>query len=157
VQGRGVVDWASVNTISLPMKTSILSAIVFSACCLPAWASVDTSPKPGGVYRLKPGIYVARDVDCGSPPNAAIRRYDGKGISTAHTRACRATVQSKKGTTYTVRQSCIDAGSGPGPRFTQQQKISVPDALTFSQTIRGSTTTYRYCPVYQLPKELQAY
>ncbi|WP_288381518.1 hypothetical protein [uncultured Massilia sp.] len=139
------------------MKPSTLVVLLLSACCLPAWASVDTSPKPGGVYKLKPGIYVASDMDCGSPPNAAIRRYDGKGISTAHTRACRATVQSRKGKVYTVRQSCIDAGSGPAPRFTQTQKISVPDALTFSQTIRGHTTTYRYCPVYQLPKELQAY
>lgn len=138
------------------MKRSLVLCLL-GACCASSWASVDTSPKPGGVYRLKPGIYVANDMDCGSPPNAAIRRYDGKGISTAHTRACRATVLSRKGKVYTVRQSCIDAGSGPGPRFTQVQKVSVPDALHFSQTIRGYTSSYRYCPVYQLPKDLRAY
>ena len=139
------------------MKPALLGCLLLAACCLPARASVDTSPQPGGVYRLKPGLYVTRDMGCGSPPNAALRRYDGHGISTAHTRACRATVQSKKGRTYTVRQSCIDAGSGPGPRFTQVQTIRVADALSFSQTIRGYTTSYRYCPIEQLPKELRAY
>lgn len=138
------------------MKRTVLSCLLI-ACCTSSWASVDTSPKPGGVYRLKPGIYVDTSMECGSPPNAAIRRYDGKGISTAHTRACRAKVLSKKGKVYTVRQSCIDAGSGPGPRFDQTQKIRVADALTFSQTIRGHSTAYRYCPVYQLPKDLRAY
>jgi len=138
------------------MKRTLLSCLLI-ACCASSWASVDTSPRPGGVYRLKPGIYVESSTDCGSPPNAAIRRYDGKGISTAHTRACRAKVLSKKGKAYTVRQSCIDAGSGPARRFDQTQKISVADALTFSQTIRGYTTTYRYCPVPQLPSDLRAY
>lgn len=33
-----------------------------------AFASVDTSPKPGGVYRLKPGIYVAKGDSCRSRP-----------------------------------------------------------------------------------------
>lgn len=54
-----------------------------------AFASVDTSPKPDGVYRLKPGIYVAKGESCRSPANAVIRQYDGRGISGAHSRACR--------------------------------------------------------------------
>lgn len=120
-----------------------------------ALASADTSPKPGGVYRLKPGIYVAKGSDCGAPPNAAIRQYDGKGLSTAHTRACKVTVKSRKRSTYTVDQSCIDAGAGPAPRVVQRQQVTVQDALTFTQVIRGDRTTYQYCPVYQLPKDLQ--
>jgi hypothetical protein len=70
------------------LRTQIFTALTLLAAVLtaPAWASVDTSPKPGGVYKLKPGIFVAKDVDCGSPPNVALRQYDGKGISTAHTR-----------------------------------------------------------------------
>jgi len=120
-----------------------------------AHASVDTSPKPGGVYRLKPGIYVARDIGCDAPTNAAIRLYDGKGIGTAHTSACRATVRKRRASTYTVDQSCIDAGSGPGPRFVQRQQVVVRDALTFTQVIGKSRTTYRYCPVDQLPPGLR--
>lgn len=120
-----------------------------------ASASVDTSPQPGGIYRLKPGIYVAQDVPCEDPPNAAIRQYDGHGISTAHSHACKASVRARKGMRYTVDQSCIDAGAGPGRRFVQRQQITVRDALSFSQSIGGSSTSYRYCPVYQLPPSLR--
>lgn len=123
----------------------------------PAAGSVDRSPKPGGVYRLKPGIYVQRDVDCGSPPNAALRRYDGRGISGAHTRECQARVLSRRGATYTVDQSCIDAGSGPAPRTVERQVVTVPDALTFTMRTRGPATTFRYCPASMLPRDLRAY
>ncbi len=132
---------------------AILAAAFAAAAS--AQASVDTSPKPGGVYRLKPGIYVNEQADCGAPANADIRQYDGKGISTAHTRACRVAVRSHKRDTYTVDQSCIDAGAGPAPRFSQRQQVVVRDALTFTQVIGRDRATYRYCPVYQLPKELQ--
>lgn len=120
-----------------------------------ATASVDTSAPPGGVYRLKPGIYVAEGALCSAPANAAIRQYDGKGISTAHTRACKAVVRSRKGGTYTVDQSCIDAGAGPAPRFVQRQQVRVHDALTFTQTIKGNATRYGYCAPYQLPADLR--
>lgn len=120
-----------------------------------ATASVDTSAPPGGVYRLKPGIYVAEGTPCSAPANAAIRQYDGKGISTAHTRACKAVVRSRKGGTYTVDQSCIDAGAGPAPRFVQRQQVRVHDALTFTQTIKGNATRYGYCAPYQLPADLR--
>jgi hypothetical protein len=137
-----------------PVTTIAILAAAFCAGS-GAYASVDTSPKPGGVYRLKPGIYVAQDADCGSPANAQIRQYDGKGISTAHTRSCKATVRARKRDTYTVDQSCIDAGAGPAPRRVQRQQVVVQDALTFTQVIGRDRTTYRYCPVYQLPKDLQ--
>ena len=137
-----------ISTITAGMALALASASG-------AWASVDPSPKPGGVYRLKPGIYVAHDTGCASPPNAAIRLYDGKGIGTAHTSACKATVRKRRGTTYTVDQSCIDAGSGPGPRFVQRQQVVVRDALTFTQVIGKGRTTYRYCPASELPEGLR--
>jgi hypothetical protein len=121
----------------------------------PVSASVDTSPEPGGVYRLKPGIYVDKGVSCSSPPNAAIRQYDGRGISDPHTHACRARVLAKRGTTYTVSQSCIDAGAGPAPRITERQVVSVRDALTFTLRTRGTGTTYRFCPPSMLPAGLR--
>ena len=120
-----------------------------------ASASVDTSAPPGGVYRLKPGIYVATGSDCASPANAAIRQYDGKGISTAQSHACKAVVRARKGRIYTVDQSCIDAGAGPAPRIVQRQQIMVRDALTFTQTIRGNATRYGYCAPYLLPAGLR--
>ena len=135
-------------------KIAAAAALMLGAVSI-ASASADTSPKPGGVYKLKPGIYVAEGTECGSPANAAIRQYDGKGISTAHTRACKATVKKRKGSNYTVDQSCIDAGAGPAPRRVERQQVTVADALTFKQTIGKDATTYRYCPAYELPADLQ--
>jgi hypothetical protein len=120
-----------------------------------AVASVDRSSKPGGIYRLKPGIYVQKGVGCGTAPNAAVRSYDGRGISDAHTHSCRARILSRRGAQYDVSQSCVDAGVGPAPRVTERQKLTVLDALTFTLQTRGAGTTYRYCPIYQLPTGLR--
>lgn len=118
-------------------------------------ASVDTTPKPGGVYRLKPGTYVQAGVACGSAPHAAVRRYDGRGISDAHTRACRARILSRRGSRYAVEQSCIDAGAGAAPRVRERQTVTIADALTFMLRTTGRGTTYRYCPSYMLPAGLR--
>lgn len=110
-----------------------------------AFPSVDPSPKPVGVYRLKPGIYVPKGESCRDPANAVIRQYDGRGISGAHSSACRVKILSRRGNRYVVDQSCIDAGVGPAPRSTERQTI----------TIRGPATTYSYCPIDQLPAGLR--
>lgn len=137
------------------MKRLFLTGIGLLLATSHALASVDTTPPPGGVYKLKPGIYVAKGSDCASPANAAILQYDGKGLSGAHSRACKVTVRSRKGSRYTVDQSCIAAGTGPGPRSVQRQQVAVQDALNFTQTIKGRATSYAYCPVDQLPKDLR--
>lgn len=134
-------------------RMGALAAVMVASA---ASASVDTSPKPGGVYRLKPGIYVQKGVDCGSAPNAAIRSYDGRGISTAHSRSCRARVLSRRGTRYEVQQSCIGAGSGPAPRISERQTIDVVDALTFTIRSRAGGMAYSYCPAYMLPAGLRS-
>jgi hypothetical protein len=136
------------------LRLTAIVALAGVGAATAATASMDSSAKPGGVYRLKPGIYVQKGVDCGSAPNAAIRQYDGRGISSAHTRACRARVLSRRGNRFEVSQSCIDAGAGPAPRFTERQSVSFPDALTFSLRTRSTTTTYRYCPASMLPAGL---
>jgi hypothetical protein len=141
-------------TFGSSVRVISLAALGLSIA-VPTSASVDTSPKPGGVYRLKPGIYVQNGVECGSPPNAAIRQYDGKGISDPHDRACRVQVLARRGNRYTVNQSCIDAGAGPAPRTTERQIVTIPDALTFTVQTRGPAITYRYCPIDMLPKELR--
>jgi len=143
--GRGMRIWIS----------GLFGAIAVVSAC-PVDASVDRSRAPSGVYALKPGIYVQKGIDCGSPPNAAIRHYDGKGLSTAHTRACVARILSHKGKTFSVSQSCIDAGAGPAPRFSEGQTVEVYDALTFKLRVRGPGTVYRYCPPYLLPRGLRS-
>lgn len=136
--------------------TTVLGILAIgSALGTAALASVDRSPAPGGVYRLKPGTYVAKGSTCADPANAAILRYDGRGLAGAHSRACRARVLSRHGNRFVVEQSCIDAGAGPAPRSVERQSVSVMDALTFSQRVGGRATTYRYCPSYQLPAGLR--
>src|SRR3546814_2357749 len=87
-------------------------ALVALAVGMPASASVDSSPKPGGVYRLKPGLYVQKDVACAHAPNAALRRYDGRAISDAHSRGCRARVLHRNGDHNTVTQPSFHARAG---------------------------------------------
>lgn len=128
-----------------------------AAAATAAAASADTSPQPGGVYRLKPGIYVRKDVACNTAPNAVVRYYDGRGINSAHSRACRARILSRKGNRYEVSQSCIDAGAGPAPRVTERQTVTVPDALTFTLKTHGKGSTYGYCPAYMLPAGLRGF
>lgn len=145
------------------MQTHLAILIVAAGIGQAAFASVDTTPPPGGVYRLKPGFYVAQGNDCASPANAVLLRYDGKGLSGAHDRACEAAVVHKTaGTTagrpsmtYRVRQSCIDAGEGPAPRSTEVQTVTVRDALTFDLRTQRRATTFRYCPVDRLPSDLR--
>lgn len=128
---------------------------ILAILLLAAAGMAGASPKPGGVYRLKPGIYVAAGSECGAPANAAIRRYDGKGISTAHTQACKAKVLKRRGRHYTVSQSCLDAGPRSTSRRIQHQEVTVKNAQTFTQDIAGNVTTYHYCPVGRLPPDLR--
>lgn len=118
----------------------------------PEEALIEPSRDLGGVLPLKHGIFVAADVSCGDPPNAAIRRYDGQGLSGAHTRACRAKVLSKRGSTYEVDQSCIDAGSGPAPRSSERQTITVANNLEFTLRREAGTQRFKYCAASLLPQ-----
>jgi hypothetical protein len=121
----------------------------------PEEALIDPSRDLGGVLPLKHGIFVADDVSCGDPPNAAIRRYDGQGLSGAHSRDCRAKVLSKRGSTYEVDQSCIDAGSGPAPRSSERQTITIADNLDFTLTREAGSQRFRYCAPALLPPGIQ--
>lgn len=144
--------------IDMHPQKSLRAAIAIAATGMiatAAAASVDTSRKPGGVYLLKPGIFVAKGSSCREPANAAIRQYDGKGISTAHSRSCIARIVSHRGSTYEVSQTCIDAGAGPAPRVVERQTVAIQDALTFSVGRGRAATTYRYCPIDQLPADLR--
>lgn len=134
---------ARTSTLSAALAATLaLSALAASPCR----ASDAAAPKPGGVYPLTPGMYVAEGSDCASAANAALRQYDGKGIGSAHTHACRVKIRTRTGDTYVVDQSCIDAGVGPAPRSSERQTIQVSDARTFVQTVGKDATTYHYCP-----------
>jgi len=109
----------------------------------------------GGALPLKHGIFVAADISCGDPPNASLRRYDGEGLSGAHTHACRIKVLAKRGSSYDFEQSCIDAGQGPGPRSIEKATIDIQDNLTFTLRRGGAGEAFRYCSASMLPPALR--
>lgn len=132
--------------------TAISVYCLTSGCAL---ASVDNTPKPGGVLPLKPGVFVAKGQQCADPANAGIRIYDGKGIHGSATHACVAKIVKQTGKRYVVDQSCIDTPAGDGPRRVARESILIQDALTFIAGEGLKTTSFTYCPVSELPSWLK--
>lgn len=118
---------------------------------------IEPSRDLGGVLPLKHGIFVSADVSCAEPPNAALRRYDGEGLSGAHTHACQIKVLARRGASYDIEQSCIDAGQGPAPRSTETATIDIQDNLTFTLKRGGAGETFRYCAASMLPPSLRTW
>jgi len=116
---------------------------------------IEPSRDLGGALPLKHGIFVSADIPCGDPPNAALRRYDGEGLSGAHTHACQIKVIGQRGKSYDIEQSCIDAGQGPGPRSTETATVDIQDNLTFTLKRGGAGETFRYCAASELPEALR--
>nr|GFC38798.1 hypothetical protein [Tanacetum cinerariifolium] len=133
----------------------IMMFITAATAPVAASAEVDTSPGPGGVFRLKPGVYVSKGQPCSDPANAAIRVYDGKGIRGSATRGCVAKIVKKVGNRFTVDETCTDTPAGAGKRTTARQIVTVSNAIEFAIDEPGQVTTYHYCPVYQLPGSLK--
>lgn len=172
---------------SRAMAASVLSVLALAACGqrsaapesdkAPASAPVTPAPTPapappaaperesliepsrdlGGVLPLKHGIFVSADIPCSDPPNAALRRYDGEGLSGAHTHACKIKIVGQRGKSYDIEQSCIDAGQGPGPRSTETATIDIQDNLTFALKRGGAGETFRYCAASELPPGLRTW
>jgi hypothetical protein len=142
----------------IPHSFSLVALVGAAAflCAAPSGADPDRSPRPGGVYLLKPGIFVAKRASCTKPPRGAIRFYDGKGINPFPPRGCVARVISKKrsgyGSLYVVRQSCTMGGTS----FVERQVLDIPDALNFTVRSEGNAA-YRYCPIHELPERLRPF
>lgn len=137
---------------------ALLPAMMFiTAAMAPfvASAELDTTPGPGGVFHLKPGVYVSKGQPCSDPANAAIRIYNGKGIRGSATHGCVAKIVKKVGNRYTVDESCIATPTGAGKKTTERQIVTVSNAIEFAIDKRGDVTTFHYCPVYQLPDSLR--
>ena len=120
-------------------------------------ALIEPSRDLGGALPLKHGVFVSGDSACGDPPNAALRRYDGQGLSGAHTHACQIKVLAQHGAAYDIEQSCIDAGQGPAPRTVETATIDIQDHLTFALKRGGDTETFRYCAASMLPPSLRTW
>ena len=129
-------------------------ALILLCMSFNVFASTDNSPHPGGVFTLKPGVYVAEGQTCHDPASAGLRQYDGKGIKGSATHSCVAKVISRENNRYTIDQSCIDTAKGPGPRTNETQTVVVINALKFQWGENKQATIYNYCPTQELPKWL---
>jgi hypothetical protein len=92
---------------------------------------------------LKVGRYVIRDTPCKDAANAAIRMFDGKGLSGSATKDCKANITRRDGNRYTVDQSCVDTYNGKRASEAQVIVVDAPDAFTL--VVRGKSTAYQYC------------
>ncbi|RZA27837.1 MAG: hypothetical protein EOP92_40900 [Lysobacteraceae bacterium] len=108
-----------------------------------------------GALPLQPGVFVDTGSPCAIPANAGLRIYDGRGIRGSATHDCVAQVRSQRDKVYQVEQSCIDTPSGPGPRTSESQVITVHDRRGFTLASAGQSMRFRYCERDQLPEYLR--
>ena len=99
---------------------------------------------------LRRGVYVVEGVPCGSAPNAAVRVWNGTGLSGSATRFCRPTVLERTGDRYTVENSCENTYDGS--RTAERQVIAVPDPHGF--TLDGQR--FRMCAPGTAPAAFEA-
>lgn len=109
-----------------------------------------------GVLGLQKGIYVDTSQSCRDPANAGIKHYDGVGLNSAHTHACKLNIQSAQGRNYVVTQRCIDAGVGAGPDVSDTFTLTMINHHRFTFRQGQGAVTYRYCPDNRLPAGLVA-
>lgn len=61
---------------------------------------------------LKRGVFVREPYKCENAPNAAIRAWDGVGLSGAHSGKCATRVLSQHGRQFQVSTACSASGDG---------------------------------------------
>lgn len=98
---------------------------------------------------LTPGVYVLEGTSCQNPANAAWRIWDGKGLSGSSTKACRATIVSQNGATYTLRNSCQNTYDGS--RSDETLGMTVIDQVHY--TVKGRS--FESCSMAQVPASLR--
>lgn len=102
-----------------------------------------------GPLPLQRGVYVAEGSGCASPANAAVRIYNGTGISGSSTRDCRATVRLHQGNRYEVDESCENTYDGT--RTSEVQSLTIFN----EQHFLFRTVSYRRCAAGAAPAELE--
>lgn len=106
-----------------------------SANIPPGDPSSDALPLPRGVYVLAGSA-------CEDPANAAIRVFDGRGISGSATRDCCIRPIRIEGVRHAIEQSCVNTYDGS--RSTERQWVE-PRGDAFILTTQRGTATYRLC------------
>jgi hypothetical protein len=99
------------------------------------------------------GTYVEVGVDCGNPPNASWRIWNGEGLSGSTTRACKASPSVGQANGIKVAQTCIDNYSGTPSSTTFVLRATTRNR--FALIVEGGgDQVFRLCPPAELPQWL---
>ena len=98
----------------------------------------------GNALAIERGVYVIAGSGCEQPANAAIRIYDGRGISGSSTRDCRIEPVATDGARHEIEQSCINTYDGS--RTSERQVVEVLGTRSFALTSPFGGGTYELCP-----------
>jgi len=93
------------------------------------------------------GTYVRDKYACRDAPFAALRDFDGRSFSGAHSSDCDTFILRRHGSNYTIRTTCKAEGDGtPMQPVTQLQTVQVLSSKRFV-VIRstGDQAAYRLC------------
>ncbi len=127
------------------VSNGLLVLLALLCAAVPSRAADDIVP-------LKHGVYQTGDSICAADPaNAGILTYDGKAFGGAHVHDCHATLVSKNGATYIVKNDCISAGEGNAHRYTEtlvleREKSTVFKVISKSDAdLSGGPLEYRWC------------
>lgn len=127
-------------------------ATTVPAATLPAAVATDAAQPQAPTARevpLTPGIYVVDGENCRNPANAGWRGWDGDGLVGSSTRDCRATIVSRSGDDYTLRNSCENTYDGS--RSDETFVMTVTDQVHFA--IKGNR--FGSCSMAQVPAALR--
>lgn len=94
---------------------------------------------------LPEGVYVKQGVSCQQPPQTAFRIYDGSGIGSHTTRACRLTFEESDGETFRGENSCENVVYGLRTDTRLSVQILGPESFRLVEfgAVEGD---FRLCP-----------
>jgi hypothetical protein len=100
------------------------------------------------------GTYIEVGVECGNPPNASWRIWNGEGLSGSTTRACKASPVVRQANAIQVEQTCIDNYSGTPSRTTFVLRVTDRNRFALIGE-SGGDKTFRLCAPSELPQWLR--
>jgi hypothetical protein len=101
--------------------------------------------------QLERGTYVQEEVSCKDAPFAAVKSWDGVGLSGPHSSKCTTRVLRHHGQQFSVSTACAAIGDGtPNPSGKDDiQNLSVTrlsnNRIVVSDGESASSATYRWC------------
>jgi hypothetical protein len=127
-------------------RALFMTSIVAACISIPLVISAQNQP-----LQLERGTYVQEGVPCKDAPFAAVKSWDGVGLSGPHSSRCTTRVLSHHGQQFSVSTACAAIGDGtPNPSGKNDiQTLSVTrlsnNRIVVSDGGSVPSATYRWC------------